>query len=185
MKRHKSGSSGRVGGIRLHSWHVEDPASTRVDGALQVSRVCWLRGSTQTFIVYQPAITALCILGASPLPDQEEVTIMAQLLITELTCDRQEDSNLHDEVILQVNGVPVSGPHNMATGDVLALNVQRGFTGTATVNLIEQDRGGAGVSDFLGVDPIFDNEAPNVDHTGHLHATQSLASYHMTYRVIP
>jgi hypothetical protein len=110
---------------------------------------------------------------------------MAQLFITELKCDRQEDSNAHDEVVLQIDSIPVSGPHHMATGDVLPLSVSKNFSGHTTVILLEQDRGGAAVSDFIGVEEIFDSEPPNVDHTGHLHATQALASYHMTYHIVP
>jgi hypothetical protein len=103
------------------------------------------------------------------LPDQEEVLIMAELHILELTCLEKEDPKPSprnpDEASLKINGTRVSGPHSMIDGKVLPLNVLHGFTGTVAVTLIEEDDA-PNPDDLLGTVVIPDTLAGLADEIG-------------------
>jgi hypothetical protein len=108
---------------------------------------------------------------------------MATLTITELSCGVQEDRGLRDEVTLRFDGIPISGPHHMSSGDVIALNVVQNFTGTGAVDLIEED--GPRTPDWLGTVAVFETTVnPGLEVTGHFHPVSTF-SYHMKYIVDP
>jgi hypothetical protein len=116
-------------------------------------------------------------------PEQEEVSVMAELHILQLQCLNREDPVGRDEATLQINGNVVSGPHLMVAGDVIPLNVLHSFTGIVDVNLIEQD--GGGVDDFIGTVSVPDTLPVLVNQTGGFLAAVPNANYNMDYHLHP
>jgi hypothetical protein len=106
---------------------------------------------------------------------------MAELHILNLRCLNQEDSNANDEAALRIDGVMVSGPHPMATGDVVNVDLLHTFTGTVAVNLTEED--GAGVPDFIGTVVVPDTLQPLLDEIGEFRAARPHANYSMEYHI--
>lgn len=104
---------------------------------------------------------------------------MPQLHIKTLKCVKKDDVIGKDEVVVQMNGVTISGPHKLGKGDDVTLNTLRSFTNPAKVTLIDED---GGKDDNLGSVTITDTQAGIGTLTAFFNALPG-ADYHMTYDV--
>lgn len=104
---------------------------------------------------------------------------MTELHIKTLKCVKKDDLIGKDEVVVQVNGGTVSGPHKLGKGDSVTLNTLRSFTSSAKVTLIDED---GGKDDTLGTVTITDSQAGIGTLTAFFNALAG-ADYHMTYDV--
>jgi hypothetical protein len=106
---------------------------------------------------------------------------MAELHITRLDCLNRQDTINQDDVVLQINGSTISGPHtNMSAGDSVNLNVQRTFTGAVSVSLVELDNTSS--DDLLGTVVVSAALAGQGTQTGRYHQAPG-ADYHMEFHV--
>jgi hypothetical protein len=104
---------------------------------------------------------------------------MPELHIKTLKCVKKDDVIGKDEVVVEMNGVTVSGPHKLGKGDTVTLNTLRTFTTSTKVTLVDQD---GGKDDTLGSVTITDTQAGIGTLTAFFNALAG-ADYHMTYDV--
>ena len=104
---------------------------------------------------------------------------MTQLHIKTLKCVKKDDVIGKDDVVVQMNGVKVSGPHKLGKGDDVTLNTLRSFTSSVKVTLIDED---GGKDDNLGSVTITDTQAGIGTLTAFFNALKG-ADYHLTYDV--
>ncbi len=107
---------------------------------------------------------------------------MAELHIKSLTCiNKQTSGDAKDRASLRVNGNTVSGPHIMAQGDTVTLNLRHRFTNQVPLQLVEND--GKSADDDLGTEVVHDTLAGQGEKTAHFNDAPN-AHYRMTYRVL-
>jgi hypothetical protein len=108
---------------------------------------------------------------------------MAQLHIKRLQCIRRQDPAGRDNTRIQqlVGGgaIVISGPHSLARNDFVDLNEFVTFTGSITVQLVEEDNG---QDDTLGTVVLNANLAGTGNHTTTFAALAN-AEYVLTYHV--
>ena len=93
---------------------------------------------------------------------------MATLKITELKCVKLQDSISKDEIRIDVDGRRLSGPHIMKKKKVLSLSSQRDFTGSAKIQLYEEDKNSN--DDFLGSHTVKEEEVGLGTRVAHFNA---------------
>jgi hypothetical protein len=108
---------------------------------------------------------------------------MAQLHIKRLQCIRRQDPAGRDNTRIQqrIGGgtTVISGPHSLARNDFVDLNEFVTFTGSITVQLVEEDNG---PDDTLGTTVVNDNLAGTGNRTDTFDALAN-AEYELTYDV--
>src|SRR4051812_3494180 len=115
-------------------------------------------------------------------PQQEDVSVVAELHIKSLTClNKQTTGTAKDRASLQVNGRTVSGPHILGQGNSVTLNLRHQFTNKVAVELVEQDPNSA--DDDLGTVIVRDTLVGKGNQIGHFDAAPH-AEYEMTYNVL-